>query len=226
MSSLRRLGRTGRAALSVGMLLFILTGCASPSEEVGDPAPTARDDTEISDLQSEFDSLWEYALQLAPGLQDTERPTPTVIRLIDLQEYPEVISRCMHEAGFTDVTTTWDGGVSTFIPSGTEESYALAWYSCGAQYPTHPKYSKPLNSDQIRRLYQHFAGPLRDCLTQAGYPTAEPPSLEKFSETYATEQSWNPLNEVLAAAQDVALTRELNELCPSSPEGLYDEEPQ
>lgn len=207
--------------------LLALTACSTESSAdsaLDSPSESSAEVPELSDeelIQEDLDSFWEMTLSGTSGLTDADRPEVDTIRLISPEEYGEVMVSCLSEAGHTDVTLTEDGeGFETATSSEAEqEALNLAIYTCHAQYPTDPKYSRPFTEEQWQLLYDYVSGELRDCLVDAGHTVSEPPSFDVYVETYYNEDAWSPYSEIGVNASEFAA---LQERCPQHPDGLYE----
>ncbi|KQW08183.1 hypothetical protein ASC66_04425 [Leifsonia sp. Root4] len=149
------------------------------------------------------------------ALPDDKRPDVELVRLVSLQEWPEAVAQCLRDAGWN--ATSEDGGVGLVgVTEAQREPSALAQYTCEAQYPVDPKYLSQLTDSQLEYLYVYYTTTLRDCLIDAGYTPSDPPSREKFIESYYRTGAWSPYSEV-----PVTAVADLDEKCPQVPEGLW-----
>ncbi|HWK19842.1 MAG TPA: hypothetical protein VNR37_03610 [Microbacteriaceae bacterium] len=204
-------------ALGVGACL-VLVGCA----DVGpSPTPSLNDLSDEQLAQSTLDQAWT---QFAARFPDVERPSIERVRYIDIGEWPTVIGDCMHTEGFTQVGVNAFGDGIDFgeVPAEQEEAFELARYVCTARYPLDPKISRPLDDDQISRLYDYYVGEHIKCLEELGYTIPEPPTRQSFIETYAT-QPWLPIQFAAQQARALGMDAmvEMMRTCPQLPEGLW-----
>ncbi len=203
----------------------LLAGCSSPTADpVSTHTPrqshTPESDAEI--VEKQLDDAWERAKQRAPSLTDEDRPETTQVRFITLDEHPQVIVDCLHEAGFPEVTAE-EGAVTYSVADEAQgAALALAHYTCIAEYPLDPKFERPLTDEQLRKLYDHYTGPLRDCVEAEGHEVSEPPVFEKFVEDHRNQTgTWDPISEA-SANLNGSQVQALMDKCPQTPPDLYD----
>ena len=203
----------------------VLAGCSSPAPDP-DPTPISgasqaeQSDAEI--LKQQLDTAWERAKQRAPNLTDEDRPEVQQVRSITLDEHPQVIVDCLHKAGFPEVTAE-EGAVTYSVADEAQgAALALAHYTCVAEYPLDPKFERPLTDEQLRKLYDHYTGPLRECVETEGHEVSEPPTFEKFVEDHRSETgTWDPISEA-SANLNGSQVQALMDRCPDIPPDLYD----
>jgi hypothetical protein len=82
-----------------------------------------------------------------------------------------------------------------------------------------PKFYQPYNVAQLTAMHAYQVGEMRQCLTDAGYPPDDPPSLEKLISDWR-----NQVNPRWFAYDNVPDARhpQIEKLCPLEPEGFYD----
>lgn len=157
---------------------------------------------------------------LAEGLRLDDPPQDVEFeRYISPEEYAGVMVPCLTEQGIP-ARPLPDGGVGFGdIPPEQAQAQREALYRCWVRFPTHPLFERPLDDDQLRRLYDYNVGELTACLEREGYTVPPPPSLEAFIESYSDPETlpWNPY-----PADDPRLEREaewyrLNQACPQIP---------
>ena len=209
----RTLKRRGRAiCIGVAATLAIgLTGCTG-SGPVATPTPNALTASEFQSLiEEDIDEAW------ARAGQSVERPEVSIIRLVALFEWPDVIAQCMNDAGYDNVNSV-DGGLEVRdVPEAQRSAMALAQFICEAQYPTDPKFNVPLNESQLSYLFDYLKNEQKPCLEEAGYTISDPPSEQKFIESYYNTGGWSPYSE-LPTGNTI---NEMESSCPQIPSGLW-----
>ena len=216
----------GRLLFATAVLgSMVLFGCSSQTPDSAPiPTPSASQAPQSDDeiLKQQLDEAWERAKQRAPNLTDEDRPEVQQVRLITLDEHPQVIVGCLHEAGFPEVTAE-DGAVNYSVADEAQgAALALAHYTCAAEYPLDPKFERPLTDEQLRKLYDHYTGRLRECVEAEGHEVSEPPTFEKFVEDQRNQSgTWDPISE---ASENLngSQVQKLIDKCPEVPPDLYD----
>jgi uncharacterized protein YceK len=193
---------------------LLLTGCTS-SGSSDQPTPDALTESESEALiQARIDEAWSRAGQTG------DRPTVKIVRLVSLFEWPDAIAKCLNDAGYDNVSAV-DGGLEIRdILEEQRSAMALAQYICEAQYPTDPKYNVPLNESQLSYLYDYLKNEQKPCLEKAGYTISEPPSEQKFIESYYRTGGWQPYSELPSGNAG----NEMEKSCPQIPTGLWGEQ--
>ena len=190
-----------------------ITGCTpthAPLPSVTTPSSAEK----LSMYEKNLDKEWEALLADFP---DATRPEVDLVRFVSLEDWPLAYSECLTERGFP-ATVSEDGGVGTQVRAGQEQAAAMARYECGAEYPTDPKYTVPLNDSQLEYIYAYFTGELMTCLTDKGIAVENVPSLQTFQEEYYTEKGWTPYSSIDPGARD-----NMMQDCPETPSGIYGE---
>lgn len=171
------------------------TGQAEPSTDPGDSsgeaggtgAPGAASASFPPETRDDLlDALWEIA-----GLEG-ERPEVDLIREVDDDEWLAVHVECMTDMGFP---TTLDGSeaVRWDIPAGQTDAFALAEYTCSAQYPRLMIYQQPYSTDQLTLMYDWMIEETIPCLAAEGYQVTDVVSLETFIAGYSPQGGfWTP----------------------------------
>ena len=212
--TLKRRGALRHWILAVLMLTLMtsVTACGAQSDEMAKATSPPLSSEEHEQLVQEEDAR---ALDdLRSAYPDVELPSVSRVKFVSSNEWPEAIAACLNEEGF-DVSVK-DGGVGGMVLYDQQEPYALAMYVCKIKYPLDPKFNVPFSESQLDYLYHYYTGELTTCLEDAGYSIADPPSRQKFVETYGAG-NWAPYNSV----RDVTEWSELNRKCPQLPDGLF-----
>ncbi len=173
---------------ALAALLLATTGCSHAAPEVSNTGTkvTAED---IAAHDAELKAFAESA-----GLTDV--PNVAVVRWVSPDEQTQTHASCLHDEGF-DVTLEPDGSISADYPADQDSAYDLASYVCLAKYPVDPKYTRPLNDIQIRRVYDYDVDVLVPCLEAAGYGS-DIPSWSVFHSKWIEGRPWNPANDIFA----------------------------
>jgi hypothetical protein len=162
-----------------------------------------------------LDNAWRNVVSIHP---DAIRPEVDRVRLIHQTDWTTIIPDCLAEMGHhvePDANGSWSvqGGPGS-------EPYFLAFYTCDAMYPVHPKYNAPMTDAKITQLYDYFLNSLKPCLEREGYTVPPAPSLQRFQETYRTDGGWL----IYAGVADAAISMEelarINRVCPQVPENF------
>ncbi|MGJ8720688.1 MAG: hypothetical protein ACSHW9_02475 [Salinibacterium amurskyense] len=195
--------------LLVGVLT--LGGCSILGGNGGPVESSLSPEEAMAAVEQENERL---LAELHVSYPDASVPTVSQVALVSLKEWPHVMSKCLNEEGFE--TNVVDEGVGGTLTDAQKEPYAVAMYACNIKYPMDPRYTVPFSDAQLNYLYDYYTGDLTDCLTAEGITVEEPPSRQKFLETYSAG-SWTPY----ASATGVSDWLALNEQCPQNPEGLF-----
>jgi hypothetical protein len=213
MSSLR--------VLSVLIVISTLavSGCAaespSPSPEQGEPLSQNLTEVEEQLVGSYLDNAWRNVLTAHP---DAVRPQVERVRLIDQADWTTVIPDCLAELGHHVVP---DAHGSWSVKGGPgSEPYFIAFYTCEAMYPVHPKFNASLSDAQLTRLYDYFVTSLKPCLEAEGYEVPPAPSLQTFLETYHQDGGWFLHEGVADAGVGPDESARLNRVCPPVPDNF------
>lgn len=206
-----------------GLVVSALVGCTAPA---GDPTSSPSASATAGDppaglesvVQQDIDNAWGMVVSQYP---DAVRPEVERVRFVQLDEVAPIIADCLVSAGWTDVTATPDSGIdSGTVPTAQAEAYAIAFYVCHAKYPLDPKYSVPLDDDQIKLIYAYYRDGLAPCLEAQGFQVPDAPSEQQFLDTYAETGGWDVYGNV-APQVDQEGWYEINAECPQLPEDLY-----
>jgi hypothetical protein len=114
------------------------------------------------------------------GVKDP--PQVEVARYVYSEELDGVLRHCLEEAGYP---TGSNGGVD--VPTGNEDAFALARYTCYMKYPVPEKYTQTWTDEQLRNQYAWTTGFVIPCLEEHGHPIAPPPSESVFIDSWASD---------------------------------------
>lgn len=179
---MRRLSLRG-APVWLSLVLVATTGCSPPT--VGDSTGAVASQSDGSSTATTIDELIPGAT-LASGFTATP---PTARWVEGTLEFNEWLVTCAAEHG--EMLTLRVGTISGAVP-GTprgsevlEECWELA-VSAGWAIPI------PSDEDGQRLLYRLWVD-VHECLSEAGYPTVEPPTEDAWIDAPVTGASrWNP----------------------------------
>jgi len=196
-----------------------LSGCIG-AEPVSTSDPIDLTDEQLA--QSILDQSWaEYSARFP----DVQRPRIERVRFITGDEWPTVISDCMHSEGFGQVgLNVFEDGIDFgVVPAEQEAAFELARYVCAARFPLNPKLQRPLSDDQLFRLYDYYVGDHTACLESLGYTIPEPPTKQVFIETHLATP-WLPIYFAApqARARGIDAIVEMIKSCPQQPDGFWD----
>lgn len=194
----------------VSLLLVTLVGCAAEpqtSQQNLDPL-----------LEQSLDASWQEFSARYPGI---ERPDVAVEKVMDAEGYPAQLVDCVHEAGFPEVTLDPDGGIA--YEGSQLPAYDLALYTCSARFPVDPKYTQPLDDEQLSKLYDYYTQELVPCIESEGYTAPEAPTRQYFIEHYL-EGAWQVYAGVADATQTGSMSEwyRMNEVCPQVDYAIWD----
>lgn len=211
--SIRRTRAAGLAVAAV--LVVLLAGCSASSPT---PPEVTRLSTAEVEAQAALD-LENNRVHWLGAFPDVEVPEVERVRFIDWQEWPAVMASCLTDAGFP--TESAQGGLPTAPPGGQESAWALAAYTCSAQYPVDPQQTVALNDDQLRYLYEYYTQVAMPCMRGLGFHDfSATPSVQTFMDDYGTERGWSPFTDVADGASD-ELWQSIERECPQVPDRLY-----
>lgn len=128
------------------------------------------------------------------------------------EEYLPRLADCLRGAGW-NVQLDADGGMS--LQSLTAEqrpAFIAAKDACEQQIGTLPP-PEPLSEQQIRNQYAYLLE-VRQCLQKLGYTISEPPTVDAFTDSWATGP-WSPYDDLEHVSQQQ--WTEANQKCPQTP---------
>lgn len=196
--------------------LTLLLGCTDAETVDRLPPPTEADLPSVDSEDAYAESRDELTTMITMRHPDAELPTPARVRFILPEEWATTMQACLADQGFQS-TVSDDGGLEyEGIP--TEQAVALdvANYSCSLQYPVDPRYTAKLSAYQLEFLYEYYVLDLVPCLEGEGISVPEPPTFQKFRDTWETEDAWTPYSFVDPGSQSE--WNELNKTCPQNPD--------
>lgn len=210
-------GHRRRLWVVIVISALALSGCAaeskSPAPERGEPLNQNLTEIENQLVGNYLDNAWRNVLTAHP---DAVRPEVERVRLIDQADWTTIIPDCLAEMGHHVVP---DANGSWSVKGGPgSEPYFLAFYTCEAMYPLHPKFSAPMTDAKITRLYDYFLNSLKPCLEREGYEVPPAPSLQRFQEAYRTDGGWFIYAGVADASVGPEELARINRVCPQVPE--------
>ncbi len=159
-------------------------------------------------------SLSSQRQQILSQYPDAKIPKVKVLQRVTTATWPGIYSRCLTSNGFPTKVNA-DGGAAGYVPTGQNEAYLIASYKCSAEYPLQAKYTKPLDTKQVKLLYTYDTGKLTKCLKKHGVVAGRPPSLATFEQNFQSDP-WSPYSS--APLSDLS---KLNKSCPQVPANLY-----
>lgn len=186
---------------------------SGPSTE--SPAGTAAEETSGNEAASSFppvtrddllDALWEIA--------DLEgaRPEVDLVREVEDEEWLAVHVECMTASGFPP-TNNNDQAVRWDVTAEQTDAFALAEFTCSAQYPRLMAYQQPYSTDQLTLIYDWMIEETIPCLAGEGHEVTDVVSLDAFLASYTPQGGfWTPEDGVPGGASFSAL-----EACPHMP---------
>lgn len=221
--------RFGRIRLVLTTLLLVtLAACSGKSPTAAIDATTTEPPvtttpgtsttaTNGADTTSTTSFLdWVFSLETIPGI--TGYGDFSGVDLLDLDHYRvnELIAECAHDQGIpVNISPEGDGIFFDDVPEAQSRRASEVVAACtnGLNLPRGDGPDGGYSLEQNERMYAHLLW-VRDCLDDAGYPQAEPPSFDVWLE----DPYWHPYRAVpsLEYGNDPALARR----CPQWPGAL------
>lgn len=203
LAATRKGGILGGAALC----LVLLAGCSAPGEQPGSDTTTEPGSPDY--LRGQAEQWAEYY-----GVEDP--PAVDVVRYVDTPERDATLRDCLTEAGYP---TESNGGVN--VPSGNEEAFALAQYTCAVQYPVPERYTRTWSDKEIRLQYAWTVDFVIPCLEDRGHSISDPPSESVFVDSWLSDPYFPFAQVSLAVAEDNfnQAWAELEDACPQQAPG-------
>lgn len=202
----------------VGLVLVLVTGtsllaCSSPrSDQTGSANPLNLEQREAN------------LRELAAGLGLDEPPSVDLVRFVAESEWTTVQLGCLNDLGYPVVAMPDGRGIdSSMIPASQAARggpYALAVYTCQAQYSMEPSTGE-LTEEELGELYDWYLGVEVPCLEEHGAEVSDPPSRASFIETY-NSNPWIPFGAIDHEALGPEKIDELLAECPQSPADVID----
>lgn len=167
------------AALLVGCTL---AGCGAPS------TPTQAQRADVSHyIQARLDDAWR-------GDGRLDRPSPVTPRFLLPNGWGFAMKQCMIDSGFEGFDYDRSGGFTNgFERTSSAGEEGLAWYYCGARFPTYDTVFSELDEQQLDELYAYYTEWLIPCLALEGSAVLRVPSRAQFGDGGLGQPgSWNP----------------------------------
>ncbi|MBT1585245.1 hypothetical protein [Curtobacterium flaccumfaciens] len=164
-------------------------------------------------LDASADQAWQLVESRHPGLA---RPAVDRVRTVSHADWAPTQERCMTAAGFPQAKAMPDASlVSGQVPEDQSEPFAVAEYTCGAEYPMAAKYQTAFNESQLEWLYRYSTGELAKCLQDRGISVERGPSEQEFIDS---DGAWSPYRSV---GLPQSRYYELVTACPEIPDSIY-----
>lgn len=162
------------------------------------------------------DELRQHGLTEVPSDVD-------FVRYIQPEEVAIVHGEYLRQCGY-EVKASGDGRSYTVDDREFDSEQAAAYYAdvyrCNAMFPVHPVYSRHLDENQLRVVYNYYVSQLVPCLQQRGFDVGPIPSWQEFAET-SYPKRWTPyhavVREVLASRLSPDAYEELKGDCDPNP---------
>lgn len=118
---------------------------------------------------------------------------------------------CFRDNGFEGELDD-DLGISTKVPPEQQDRFFEVNRTCREAVAEKLGLQFGLPSEEVlRRTYRMYLY-IRQCMVQTGYPTDEPPSMERFVESGGS--LWHPYNAFMGTAAGATGLSDLEQLCP------------
>lgn len=177
------------------------------------PPPPLPPDEEYSLYLSSIEAEWDFILEDFP---EAVKPDVSFEHFVTDDEYDGVMLECLNGQGVP--AELGEHGVSVHMPSGTEETYRVAWYACNVRFPLSPNESLPYTEDELQYIYRYWVEQLTPCLVAEGYDIGAAPTYSEFRARWWTDDTWSPYLDVVESDGDAF--RELEMTCPPMPSDL------
>jgi hypothetical protein len=147
----------------------------------------------------------------SPSLLPSVATSVTVFRG-SRDEWLARLHGCLRDRGWS-ITPTDDGGWRIDVPNGQQGAYSSAREECIAELGPMPS-TPVLTESDIRERYAYLVR-ARQCLIDLGYSITDPPTVERFLDTWASGP-WSPYIE-LGDQTSPAEWEVANRACPQVP---------
>ncbi|KAA9104539.1 hypothetical protein [Microbacterium rhizomatis] len=145
---------------------------------------------------------------------DQQEPSAEYQSLGDFQDQradrTRQIVACLDEAGFPGAVIQEDGSTSIELTAEQTAGYNQAASQCLLE--ACPACGEPPSAETLTRLY-HLQLEAARCLSEEGFPTSDPPTLQSYLEASA-ESRWSPHREAAPSLASSGHMNELMEVCP------------
>ncbi|WP_185933751.1 hypothetical protein [Actinobaculum suis] len=126
----------------------------------------------------------------------TETELPPVIREISTDEWPDIMTQCLTDAGFPSMAV--GGSITNEIPDDQLAAATKAEAKCIAQYPIAAKYRQKWGEEQWRIQYEYLTGFYIPCAESFGVVVDHSviPSEKSYVESALSDgELWHPIFE-------------------------------
>ncbi len=218
------------------LVLALLTGCSLPAVGPESVEPVAQSGAGQFDV-----SRWKPSVTVTPptftdeeamelrdkylrfraeerGIADLVDDIP-LVRWTTRDEFFEVVSECVTDAGFPTVADEEGWTFPEGRPLDQEQAWSLAFYECEAKYTMAPKYiTMDYSDDQLHVLYEFWTEVLVPCATAHGISVPDDaPTVETYISRFRSNGDlWMPDLSGMVALHGDDLDRFLEE-CPQNP---------
>lgn len=200
------------AVPSAVSLVFLAAGCSAsdvpesaPSASGASPAaplPPPGEDWELN-RDGLMDLYLEERSHLAEIYNVEDPPEVELVRFTTPEEWADVQVECLSENGFAARVSQGGVVIEGDVPAEQGEAVNLAFYRCGAAYPSDPRSGQALPRVRAEQQYDHMVTVAASCVEGYGVVVSEPPSMETWlSHYYGDQPTWDPFNE---AAEQLSL---------------------
>jgi hypothetical protein len=171
------------------------------------------DDRERATIRSHIlNDLWGPVASQYP---EAIRPVVSVARTVPNHEWAQTVVDCLRGQGITAGVV--GGGVSYLSSSGqTQLEYAVANYTCSAQYPSESAVVRLLTPALAEADYRYQVTVVRPCLLIAGAPSPASPNRE-LADSINSLGRWNPFQVIWAGNYPRGAVRYWEQRCPPVP---------
>lgn len=172
-AAVMRSGGRRIAALLIGCLAALLTGCATPDP----PVPAGISYQQALELGQ---SRYSYDLRiLLRDYPDATLPGADRVQMVTaFSEWSAQQVGCLTEMGIDGARVTVDG--YAVLGENDPEAEAVARFACRYRYMIDPRVRGALSAEQAGYAWDYLVKRVVPCMRSIGFETSEPPGRDEF----------------------------------------------
>lgn len=168
-------------------------------------------------VQVKLDQTWQRLVGAGGSI---DQPIVEIVRYSTHDDQFRTYAECMTRAGYPSSYVVSEGVVTQSAPHTDSSQFALAQYTCEAQYPLDPVDLGLLTAGQAAYLERYWTGYLTPCLRGVGVDLPEVPRATALAPgSGSIASSWEPYRQVREMSGNV-VARAVFERCPPYPRGF------